>query len=105
MNVMSPCEAQSVGSSVQALSHICSRLLHKTTEQSDSSKVEVVGEKKLLLLPNFDQFKHDTLRNVNGGPSAAARPLSTAVGRFLLKPLGRCVEINTNSVFTGVTFR
>lgn len=38
-------------------SHVCARPLNQTTIESDSSKVEVV-EKKLLLLPNFDQLKH-----------------------------------------------
>lgn len=40
-----------------ARSYVCARPLHQTTIESDSSKVEVV-EKKLLLLPNFDQLKH-----------------------------------------------
>lgn len=42
---------------VPARPHVCARPLHQTTIESDSSKVEVV-EKKLLLLPNFDQLKH-----------------------------------------------
>lgn len=51
---MSFWNAQFVGRLVQARSRICARPLQKTTIESDSSKVEVVGE-KLLLLPNFDQ--------------------------------------------------
>lgn len=41
---------------VLARPHACARPLHQTTIESDSSKVEVV-EKKLLLLPNFDELK------------------------------------------------
>lgn len=70
-----------MGRLVQARPHICARPLEKTTIESDSSKVEVVG-KKLLLLPNFDEFKHGVVRAFNGSPSAAARALSLSVDCF-----------------------
>lgn len=57
------------------------RPLQKTTIDSDSSKVEVVG-KKLLLLPNFDQFKHGVVTTFNGSASAASRALSMTVDCF-----------------------
>lgn len=60
--------------------------MQKTANESDSSKVEVVG-KKLLLLPNFDQSKHGLVTAFNGSPSAAPRALSLAVGCFPSKLL------------------
>lgn len=64
--------------SVQARSHICARPLQKATNDSDSSKEEVVG-KKLLLLPNFDKFKHGVVTRFHGSPPAAVRTMSLTV--------------------------
>lgn len=72
-------KAQFVGKLVLCRSHIYARPLQKMTNQSDSSKVEVVGKKKLLLLPNFDECKDGVVTTFKGSPSVALRALSLSL--------------------------
>lgn len=98
---MSISKTQFVERLVQARSHICARPLQKTTIESDSSKVEVVGK-------NFCFFQISISLNTVVAtyvcPPAASCALSLTVDCFPYKRLFFSIQRHINPVLMYVTF-
>lgn len=98
---MSISKTQFVEGLVQARSHICARPLQKTTIESDSSKVEVVGK-------NFCFFQISISLNTVVAtyvcPPAASCALSLTVDCFPYKRLFFSIQRHINPVLMYVSF-